>query len=1842
MSTLVESLLSTIRDDLDSRFKDDPQGEYRVVYCGPPMPILANMLEVVLEAGGLPMGTTETPLSPVLLPTRAFENDPEKLSGSGQCSDSHLVRVRNSASIKQYLMLLPTGHPLNDSMDTTIDRIGIPPKESRLACRTPYFGALLEQAMRRRNADRAKDFVSLASGVLKRELLELDQETNNSGRQWELLQEVFDRKMLNSTPNESVLAILGLCSCGEGQLDFDLHYGVLVRLAELLESEGIGPAFEILRERASEGLHNALDQCLVHIRSRCRVGSDFKEAPSSCYSPIRGCNAGAEIPGWWRVLTLDIWDELLDTPADVKPATDLEVRCTNRVMPSGSGLPVVVQSSPVFEINFTNPDDARSVAVCRRVGRKQPEDLGTVEVAGETYEWKDSDPPEHNSYLEYIFQASEFNGAESKPVKIKLIALDVYEIGVVPYCRNASKMTTFRAGKKRRAAGQDPVFECSLELHGMGMHQIDLYLAGGFCLEKEMVGYEVSSEKDDKVVKPINISGEQHAVCIIETDEECHYLFKAGLENADREYKINIQADDDVPIGAESEFDRLVIENQKKFRNERGGATVEPPSARCSDLQRWILSSEESYRPVIIGPDFEECWVQPNWEGDALISRFELLQDPRPAQNELNPPDRFLELRSSVLKLLGDDGDGDLMLIEEIGLSNLLVGSEEFAELIREYANTYAEWLENDYERAVWCDIALACKADKAGASLNPSPYALLLNPFHPLRLAWHCQAQAVMRESIDKHVPCPAASTLDPGSVPDCLALPITETSGETKHTGFLAVGSSSDYWQVMWNTSQLEDLAASEFESLFGPWFGITVDGLASGFSAEQVKRSIDEMTRIYSAKSIFRLLVASDCQGTSSCNEGIESWAASHVGPDNDPWYGEGATRIDVVDTRALSSQPMESRVAKMTEDSGGMLKWFSTAQPEIVADLAVLAHLGTANPKLEHHKLRAPVDKTGLLRWRVRRQTGDGGKFIAETRVGKYVHGEDGLAGPLAEISSRLDSEFSELADAHVFAPNLPTLSNTLSRARYCAVSSSSLDPACFFGQMKNFYLWDYDLPSYSRRAGENNGYYLLAAETPAMTEAISAALDVLQKNAVANRDSELISTLLVEIASRGMPTLKNLTSGGSTALGEVGMLAALRVLQGDFIEGRPTPGVVPVRVADEGKLTLVIPIDPFAGHFDALRRSMEGQNLQRPDLLIASIQFEGENRPASIKLTPVEVKARSGAMPTADRVNALQQASSFSKFLELLRKRGSEYELWMLAWKHLVCSWLDYGFRVYGQLPEFRHDPDWCVCHQNTLSAVLDESMPIEIDTAGRLVVIDSSNHSDLLDIDGDGFKETLLVSHANAHEFATSPAESIIPNVVSQLGNWNSFSRSVTQTKTAVKPVAAQEGSVNTTTQNESPPSVDEAEVPPLVSSEQVSQKCGDSRECDGTPTEEPAAHSGMAGAVASGSEGPPPLTNMGVDFEVGRTIGGFSQRDVFYHPSNTALNQMNIGVVGDLGTGKTQWLQGVLYNLSQSAESNRGISPNILIFDYKKDYSKSMFVENAGATVIKPVNIPLNLFDTTYCTNEINPRLERTRFFIDVLMRIFGGLGNVQSYRIKTSVKEAFEQAELNGLGAPTINDVLGKYRDACGNKPDSVLSIIENLVDNQLFVDSHDKAVSFKEFFDGVVVIDLGALGADDQTKNMLVAIFLNLFFEYMLNVEKKPVIDTPSNKLRALDSFLLVDEADNIMKYEFDVLKKILLQGREFGVGVILASQFPSHFKTARENYAESLRTWAIHRVPDISAAQLQSMGFTGIDNTTTERIKQLDVHQCLYRSLSDEAEFIRGHPLFEIVKNRDAQK
>ena len=381
------------------------------------------------------------------------------------------------------------------------------------------------------------------------------------------------------------------------------------------------------------------------------------------------------------------------------------------------------------------------------------------------------------------------------------------------------------------------------------------------------------------------------------------------------------------------------------------------------------------------------------------------------------------------------------------------------------------------------------------------------------------------------------------------------------------------------------------------------------------------------------------------------------------------------------------------------------------------------------------------------------------------------------------------------------------------------------------------------------------------------------------------------------------------------------------------------------------------------------------------------------------------------------------------------------------------------------------------------------------------------------------------------------------------------------------------------------------------------------------------------SGQAAESAQG-----DLGIRFTVGHSVSAGERKPYWLHPSNTRLNQLNIGVVGDLGTGKTQLTKALIHQFTRHGADNRGHAPKFLIFDYKRDYTKPDFAEAVGARVVAPHRIPLNVFELPAARGHLSAaRLGRVKFLNDVLQKIYGGIGPRQRNHLKTAVMRAYE---ADAGGSPTLKDVLREYADVVGDKVDAPYSILSDLVDLEVFVERSTDAERFDEFFAGVTVVDLAALGIGEKERNMLLVLFLNLYYEYMINLVKQPYLGRDP-QLRFIDSMLLVDEADNIMKYNFDVLRQVLLQGREFGVGVVLASQFLSHFRTRETDYTEPLLTWFIHKVPNVTPRDLQGIGLNRVSSSTVDAVKSLDVHHCLYKTLDVPGRFMQALPFYEIV-------
>ena len=374
------------------------------------------------------------------------------------------------------------------------------------------------------------------------------------------------------------------------------------------------------------------------------------------------------------------------------------------------------------------------------------------------------------------------------------------------------------------------------------------------------------------------------------------------------------------------------------------------------------------------------------------------------------------------------------------------------------------------------------------------------------------------------------------------------------------------------------------------------------------------------------------------------------------------------------------------------------------------------------------------------------------------------------------------------------------------------------------------------------------------------------------------------------------------------------------------------------------------------------------------------------------------------------------------------------------------------------------------------------------------------------------------------------------------------------------------------------------------------------------------------------------PSKEEGVRFPVGSFIGGLGASPAEYWPSNTETTQLNMGIVGDLGTGKTQLLKALLLKLRQNARVVQEAPVNGLVFDYKEDFQNADFAKSVGATLWQPANMPLNVLEL-HAAYSAPVAYRRAASFTTMLQRIYSGIGPVQRDKLISTIMELFNDHKGQ---APTLGEVLDRYSSS--SKPDSVTSVLNAFVLGQIFSEDRSSLISLEDAMDdAILVVALNSLGADTYTKNAIVVLFLDMFYESMKRRGPLPPhTSSTGNTLRTLTSYLLVDEASNIMQYGFQVLESLLKEGREFGVGTILSSQYLSHFTHPGVNYAETLSTWFIHKVPNATKSELSSLGIPGATAEMAERIKSLRVHESLYRSDMSPARFIRDTPFWRLVQ------
>ncbi|MBO1266631.1 ATP-binding protein [Arthrobacter cavernae] len=1088
---------------------------------------------------------------------------------------------------------------------------------------------------------------------------------------------------------------------------------------------------------------------------------------------------------------------------------------------------------------------------------------------------------------------------------------------------------------------------------------------------------------------------------------------------------------------------------------------------------------------------------------------------------------------------------------------------------------------------------------------------AVLLSPLHPLRLTWLAGAEHVLFEAEN--------SVQHAGSI-EGWNLPLVGP-GESSSGRMLAVPTDSGEDQIFLGWSMMLPPGKSRPRRLSPPdriGNAVTPGTAVSGLNATAVDAALRSFRRMHPHITTLTVdLHAHDRQIRLTEIDDSVLAVAEEWGKDE---TGRLVGGVRVLDSVMREGPVPRDAVTRLVRDNRDMLLTWSRYAPrpgsKVWCNIRLLQDSGTTVRVGDGGQAHGVLGNVPLRRFESNLNR------LTERRLSlshPAVPGEMGWVSFSRALEACESDDSAPVVEAGMMRRDVADVT-----ADWTVMGESFLSPAIMAELMDAHgegarMLWEWRPPVFERSADVpfmERRPFVAIAKVP---DSFGHQLESLLTKATGQENSSALKALVMSrLGSRGVGLSSLLSMGGTHVAGALGFFLTFGLFD---------------RAASGTTNRFVLPIDAA----DYFLRTLSGQanhglHQRRADLLFIEMD---ENQ---IVLSPVEIKCYGlkgesigSTLPSPDSAalkEPLAQLEASHRLLKGIEHRaaevvGADRVIWMNSLATLVETAARLNHILAGSPKDFA----------SRLSALVDGQMKVRV---GR-PLLTYLQHGATTST-GDAF----YAGKVGSEEFQVGALIADTATVFEGLDTVDQ--RAVIEGWCDLVDWSAAEPA------NEDLPAQGSSDEDPIDPDDRQARAAGhDAADPEAEPVstrgqQEPPGSFRVDAETESETDGSEPglpvdveadyragIAGDGVRIKVGSLLGSVGKTEVDFWPSTTNLNQMNVGIVGDLGTGKTELVKALISQIREQArEKQPSESTSMLIFDYKGDFQKEEFVSRVGGVVLEPHQIPVNIFMPVTGEHSKLP-YQQAAAFVDVLRKIYRGVGPVQASLLNEAVRELYQQ---NDNRPPTLAEVRVAYLEKSGN-PDSVSSILDSFVLSQIFSADRGVLKPFGELLEGkVLIVALDRLGQDQSAKNALVALFLNLYYDNMLRTKKPPFQGVAPNQLRYLKSFLLVDEAVNIMRYDFQVLMDLMLQGRQFGYGVMLASQYLSHFKEGRENYGQPLRTWFIHKVPSVSGRELASLGLPDLSQDVPRRIPELRQHQVFYKSLGyDEGRFVRVVPYYE---------
>jgi hypothetical protein len=277
--------------------------------------------------------------------------------------------------------------------------------------------------------------------------------------------------------------------------------------------------------------------------------------------------------------------------------------------------------------------------------------------------------------------------------------------------------------------------------------------------------------------------------------------------------------------------------------------------------------------------------------------------------------------------------------------------------------------------------------------------------------------------------------------------------------------------------------------------------------------------------------------------------------------------------------------------------------------------------------------------------------------------------------------------------------------------------------------------------------------------------------------------------------------------------------------------------------------------------------------------------------------------------------------------------------------------------------------------------------------------------------------------------------------------------------------------------------------------------------------------------------------------------------RQVWFDPASPEdrLPNPHLMITGETGSGKTQATKAILADMHP-------FKVPALILDFKDDYSEPVYAQTEGLIVYDPSDQPLPFNPLAPSVDPRSGRVNPTHHLhqlTDIIKRIYR-LGDQQAYRLREAMKAAYETAGVPmrafvpeaGQTYPAFEAVQDSLSEDKDNQ--ALLGRMSPIFDLGLF-SSGAQVTDFAAVMEQGTVIRLAQLPGD-EVKNSVAEFFLMALYNYLIRQPQS----------HRLARFAVLDEAWRLVESPF--LEPLMREGRAFGLGVVIASQFPTDLPTA----------------------------------------------------------------------------